>query len=73
MVIWVSTAALVIVLVAIVRSEIRCDRKAKERQLNVNNQINELARSTFDRHRDLFGREPTGAFPIFDATGDIKK
>lgn len=70
--IWVSTAVLVVVLAAIIRSELRCGRKSKTTQQNVDLQINELAKSTFDRHRDVFGRDPTGTFPLMDAT-DIKK
>jgi len=74
MVIWISTAILALVIAAIVRTEVRCSRKAKAKQHDINGQINALAKTTFDRHRDIFGRDPTGTFPIFDATtGEAKK
>lgn len=72
MTVWISTAVLVLVLLAIIRSEVRCGRKGKAAQLAVNQKINELAKTTFDRHRDVFGRDPTGGFPTQDIA-DIQK
>lgn len=72
MVIWASTLLLVVVLVAIVKAEVSYGRRSKVTQKHVNEQINELAKTTFDRHRDVFGKDPTGSFPIFDAS-DGKK
>lgn len=73
MVIWVSTVILALVIAAIIRTEVRCGRRAKAKQHDINGQINELAKTTFNRHRDIFGRDPTGTFPIFDATSEAKK
>lgn len=66
MAIWVSTAALIIILAAIVRSEVRWGRRSKVTQHQVDQQIDDLAKTTFDRHRDVFGRDPTGVFPLHD-------
>lgn len=64
--VWISTAALVIVLVAIVRTEIRCGRRTKTSHDETNRRIDDLARSTFTRYQEKFGRDPTGSFPLQD-------
>jgi uncharacterized membrane-anchored protein YhcB (DUF1043 family) len=72
MAIWISTAVLVLVLIAIVFSEIRYGRRSKKLQRRVDEQIDELAQSTYSRHRDLFGKDPTGAYPLI-SDADVKK
>lgn len=72
MAIWLSTVVLILVLAAIIRSEVRCGRKSKVVQHEVNQQINTLAKTTFERHREVFGRDPTGTFPVYDVA-DVKK
>lgn len=66
MAIWVSTLVLVVVLAAIVRAELRSDRRSKIKHAKTSQQIDDLARATFDRHREMFGKDATGTFPLID-------
>lgn len=72
MAIWISTILLILVLAAIVRTEIRCGRRSKTKLAETNSQIDALAKTTFERHREVFGRDPTGVYPIYDAN-EVKK
>lgn len=66
MAIWVSTLVLVVVLAAIVRAELRSGRRSKIKLEKTSQQINDLAKVTFDRHREMFGKDATGTFPLID-------
>lgn len=66
MTIWISTLILVVVLVMIVRAEIRSGRRSKVKLEKTAQQIDDLARVTYDRHREMFGKDATGSFPLTD-------
>lgn len=63
MAIWLSTLALVIVLAAIIRSEVMSGRRNQARLAQTNERIAALARHAHARHRQVCGRDPTGVFP----------
>ncbi len=64
MAIWISTLVLVVVLAMIVRAELRSGRRSKIRLARTSQQIDDLAKVTFDRHREMFGKDATGTFPL---------
>ncbi len=64
--VWISTAVLIVVFAAIVWTEIRCGRRTKTSHVETNRQIDDLAKTTFTRYREKFGRDPTGSFPLQD-------
>lgn len=64
--VWISTGVLIMVFAAIVWSEIKCGRRSHVSRKETDRQINALARTTFDRYREKFGRDPTGSFPLQD-------
>jgi hypothetical protein len=70
--IWISTVVLVIVLAVIVRAELRSGRRSKIKLAKTNQQIDDLARTAFEQHREVFGRDATGTFPLV-GTPDIAK
>lgn len=70
--IWISTVVLVVVLAAIMRAELRNGRRSKIKLARTDQQIDDLARTTFERHREMFGRDATGTFPL-GGTPDIAK
>lgn len=72
MAIWISTLVLVIVLAAIVWTEIRSGRRNKIKLEKTSRQIDDLAKTTFDRHRAMFGKDATGTFPLVDPSA-VKK
>lgn len=72
MAIWISTLVLVVVLVAIMRAELRSGRRGKIKLAKTTQQIDDLAKVTFDRHREMFGKDATGAYPLMDP-GIMKK
>ncbi len=72
MAIGISTLVLVIVLAAIMRAELRSNRRSKIKLAKTTQQIDDLAKVTFDRHREMFGRDATGTFPLVDS-GVVKK
>lgn len=71
--IWISTAVLVVVMVAIMRAELRNGRRSKIKQARTDQQIDDLARTTFERHREMFGRDATGTFPLPNIPDIAKK
>jgi hypothetical protein len=71
--IWISTVVLVVVLAAIVRAELRNGRRSKIKLARTDQQIDDLARTTFERHREMFGRDATGTFPLVGAPDIAKK
>lgn len=71
--IWISTFVLIAVLAAIVRAEIRNGRRSKIVQAKTDQQIDDLARTTFQRHREMFGRDATGAYPLVETPDTTKK
>jgi len=72
MAIWISTLVLVVVLAAFVRAELRSGRRSKIKLAKTTQQIDDLAKVTFDRHREMFGKDATGTFPLIDP-GIVKK
>jgi hypothetical protein len=66
MAIWISTLVLVVVLAMIVRAELRSGRRSKIKLARTSQQIDDLAKVTFDRHREMFGKDATGTFPLAD-------
>lgn len=70
--IWISTLVLVIVLAAIVWAEVRSGRRNRVRLAKTQQQIDDLAKVTFDRHREMFGKDATGTFPLM-TTDPAKK
>ncbi len=66
MAIWISTFALIVVLAMIMRAEIRNGRRSKVKLAKTAQQIDDLARVTYDRHREMFGKDATGSFPLTD-------
>lgn len=66
MAVWVSTIVLVVVLAMIMRAEIRNGRRSKVKFAKTARQIDDLAKVTYDRHREMFGRDATGSFPPAD-------
>ncbi len=73
MAIWISTLVLIVVLAAIVRAELRSGRRSKIKLAKTNQQIDDLARTTFEQHREMFGRDATGTFPLVGAPDAAKK
>lgn len=71
--VWISTATLILVLIALIRAEIRGGRKSKTVLRETNQQINELAKTTFNRFREKHGRDPTGTFPLTDPAEMVDK
>lgn len=71
--IWISTIVLVLVLAAFVRAELRSGRRSKITLAKTDQQINDLARTTFERHREMFGKDATGTFPLVGAPDVAKK
>ncbi len=67
MALWVSTLVLIIVLMMIVRAELRSGRRSKIKLARTTRQIDDLAKTTFDRHREIFGKDATGTFPLSDS------
>lgn len=65
MAIWVSTFILLVVLAMIVRAELR-GRKSRIKLAKTSQRIDDLARVTYDRHREMFGKDATGSFPLAD-------
>lgn len=63
MAIWISTIALVVVLAMIMWAQIRNGRRSKVKFANTARQIDDLAKVTYDRHREMFGKDATGSFP----------
>lgn len=72
MAIWISTLVLIVVLVLIVRAELRSGRRSRIKLARTSQQIDDLAKVTFDRHREMFGKDATGTFPLADP-GTVKK
>ncbi len=72
MAIWISTLVLVVVLVMIVQAELRSGRRSKIKLARTSQQIDDLAKVTFDRHREMFGKDATGTFPLVDPS-TVKK
>lgn len=66
MAIWISTLVLIVVLAMIVRAELRSGRRSKIKLARTSQQIDDLAKVTFDRHREIFGKDATGTFPLVD-------
>lgn len=66
MAIWISTFVLVVVLAMIVQAELRSGRRSKIKLERTSQQIDDLARVTFSRHREMFGKDATGTFPLVD-------
>jgi len=66
MAVWISTLVLVVVLTAIMRAELRSGRRSKIKLAKTTQQIDDLAKLTFDRHREMFGKDATGTFPLVD-------
>lgn len=66
MALWISTFALVVVLAMIVRAELRNGRRSRIKFAKTSQQIDDLARVTYDRHREMFGKDATGSFPLTD-------
>lgn len=72
MAVWFSTVILVVVLATIVRAELRSGRRSKIKLAKTTQQIDDLAKMTFERHREIFGRDATGTFPLINS-GAVKK
>lgn len=72
MAVWISTLVLIIVMTAIMRAELRSGRRNKIKLAKTTQQIDDLAKLTFDRHREMFGKDATGTFPLVDP-GVVKK
>lgn len=66
MAVWISTLVLIIVLALIVQAELRSERRSKIRLAKTSRQIDDLAKVAFDRHREMFGKDATGTFPLTD-------
>lgn len=66
MAIWISTLVLIVVLAMIVRAELRSGRRSRIKLARTSQQIDDLAKVTFDRHREMFGKDATGTFPLTD-------
>ena len=73
MAIWISTIVLVAVLAAIVRAEVRSGRRSRAKLAKTDEQINDLARVAFKRHREMFGKDATGTFPLVNVPDGPKK
>ena len=71
--IWISTIVLIAVLSAIVLAELRSGRRNKVKQDKIKQEIDDLARQTFERHREMFGKDATGTFPLVQGTPDAFK
>lgn len=69
----ISTLLLVVGLAAIVRAELRSARRSRIKLAETDERINNLAKTTFERHREIFGRDATGTFPLINATDAPKK
>jgi hypothetical protein len=58
---------------AIMRAELRSGRRSKVKLAKTDQQIDDLARTTFERHREIFGRDATGTFPLAGTPNVAKK
>lgn len=70
---WISTVVLIVVLAAIVRAELRSGRRSRIKLAKTNQRIDDLAKTTFEQHRETFGRDATGTFPLMRAPDIAKK
>lgn len=64
--VWISTLVMIVVLAAIVRAELRSGRRNKIKFAKTAQEIDNLAKRTYDRHREMFGKDATGSFPLTD-------
>lgn len=63
---WIITAVLAGIIVLIIRAELRCGRRTKTFFATVVPEIDELNKHAMAKYREVYGRDPTGAYPIIE-------